>query len=262
MTSNEPAHQGEVILITGAATGIGAQTAREFASRGFTVIGADVDDAAGQKLFAELGASHEFQRLDVTDAVAWDTVVSNVRGKHGRLDVLHLNAGVMMRPKGAPILDDPLNWLTVDIWRKVNSVNMDGMVFGIIAALKQPGIRQIILTASGAALMPLDLDPYYTATKYGELGLALALEKPLAARGIRIDVICPGAIDTGLTAPDIREAVKQESPDFIARSVVQIATSDEKGPVWMAFSEAQGMQRYDPPGLPGMSGALDVTETN
>lgn len=250
----------KVVLITGAATGIGAATVREFAGRGFVVVGADVDAAVGAALFAELGTPHEFRVLDVRDAAAWAALVSEVAERHGRLDVLHLNAGVMMRPKGAPIMDDPLAWFTPETYAKVRSVNLDGVAFGIMAGMNIPGLSRIVVTASGAALLPLDIDPCYTATKYGVLGLSLALEKPLAARGIRIDVICPGAIDTSLTAPDVREAIRQEDPAFIARSVATIATSDAPGPVWLAFTEKEGLQRYEVPGLPGMAGALDVTD--
>ncbi len=250
----------KVILITGAATGIGAATAREFAARGFTVVGADVDHVSGEMLFADLGAPHEFQVLDVRDAKAWSSIVSAIVARHGRLDVVHLNAGVMMRPKGAAIMDDPLGWFSIETYEKVRSVNLDGVAFGIMATMTVPGLSRIIVTASGAALLPLDIDPCYTATKYGVLGLSLALERPLAERGIRIDVICPGAIDTGLTAPDVREAIRQEDPGFIARSVATIVTNDAPGPVWVAFTETDGLQRYEIPGLPGISGALDVTD--
>jgi len=250
----------KVVLITGAATGIGAATAREFAGRGFIVVGADVDAGLGASLFAELGAPHEFHVLDVRDAAAWAAIIDAVVDRHGRLDVLHLNAGVMMRPKGSPIMDDPLDWFTPETYAKVRSVNLDGVAFGIMAGMNVQGLSRIIVTASGAALLPLDIDPCYTATKYGVLGLSLALEKPLAERGIRIDVICPGAIDTSLTAPDVREAIRQEDPSFIARSVATIATSEASGPVWMAFTEKEGLQRYEIPGLPGMAGALDVTD--
>ena len=250
----------KVILITGAATGIGAATAREFAEQGFTVVGADVDRNNGEALFAELGAPHEFRVLDVRDAKAWTAAVNAIVDLYGRLDVVHLNAGVMMRPKGAAILDDPLTWLSPETFDKVRGVNIDGVAFGIMAVMAVQGLSRIIVTASGAALLPLEIDPCYTATKYAVLGLSLALEKPLAQRGIRIDVICPGAIDTSLTAPDVREAIRQEDPGFIARSVVTIVTSDAPGPVWMAFTERDGLVRYEVPGLPGMSGALDVTD--
>ena len=250
----------KVVLITGAATGIGAATARAFAGSGFTVVGVDVDRVTGEALFAELGIPHEFHVLDVRDATAWTVLVSAIFERFGRLDVVHLNAGVMMRPKGAAIMDDPLAWFSPETWGKVRSVNLDGVAFGIMATMAVPRLSRIIVTASGAALLPLDIDPCYTATKYGVLGLSLALERPLAERGIRIDVICPGAIDTSLTAPDVREAIRQEDPAFIARSVVTIVTGDAPGPVWMAFTEKDGLQRYDVPGLPGMSGALDVTD--
>ena len=251
----------QVVLITGAATGIGAETARALAADGFTVIGADVDDTGGRHLFEALGAPHRYVHLDVRDAESWASVISGIVADFGGLNVVHLNAGVMTRPKGAPLLDDALSWLTVEGYRKVRDVNLDGLVFGIIAALKSANLRQIIITASGAALLPLQMDPYYTMSKYGALGLALALEPSLAERGVRLDVLCPGAIDTGLTAPDIRAAVRQEPTSFIAECVVKLARSAEPGPVWLAFNEAQGMVRYEPPGLPGMSAALDVVET-
>lgn len=260
MASSQTNPAVRVALITGAATGIGAATARALAGAGFTVIGADVDDDGGRALFAELGAPHEYRHLDVRDADAWQATIDAVVAAFGTLDVVHLNAGVMSRPKGAPLMDDALAWFTVDGYRKVRDVNLDGLVYGIIAATTAPGLKQIIVTASGAAILPLQMDPYYTMTKYGALGLGLALEPSLAERGIRIDILCPGAIDTGLTAPDIRAAIKQEPTSFIADCVVKLVDTHEQGPVWLAFSEAQGMVKYDPPGLPGMTAALDVVE--
>jgi NAD(P)-dependent dehydrogenase (short-subunit alcohol dehydrogenase family) len=243
-------------LVTGAATGIGAASARALAAKGFKVIGTDVDDARGVETFAALGEPHHYRSLDVRDAEAWKALIASV----GTLDLLHLNAGVMTRPKGAPLMDNALDWLTTEGMGKVMSVNFDGNVHGIIAALDAPGLSQIIITASGAALFPLEMDPYYTASKYGILGLALSLEPSLAKRGIRIDVLCPGAIDTELCAPDIRVAMKQEPSSFIGECVATLATTAAHGPVWMAFSEEQGLQRYELPGLPGVSSALDLVE--
>jgi NAD(P)-dependent dehydrogenase (short-subunit alcohol dehydrogenase family) len=124
-------------------------------------------------------------------------------------------------------------------------------------------VSRILITASGAAVLPLSMDPFYTASKFGVLGLGLALEAPLAERGIRLDVICPGAIDTSLTAPDIRAAIKQEPASFIAESAAEILTGDAPGPIWLALNEEQGLVRYEPPGLPGTGGgALDLVEAN
>lgn len=260
MTQSRQINQRPVAVITGAASGIGAACARSIAGLGYTVVGFDVDDESGRRTFGELGAPHEYRHLDVRDADQWKTALAAVARDFGRLDVLHLNAGVMIRPKGRPLLDNPLDWLSVDSYRKVMSVNLDGVVFGILAALGSPGLRQIIITASGAALAPLAMDPFYTTSKYAVLGLGLSLAPSLKERGVRLDVICPGAIDTALTAPDIRAAVKQEPATFIAESVAKIVTDDQEGSVWLAFSEKQGLQRFVPPGLAGVGGALDVTE--
>ena len=253
-------HPNPVALVTGAATGIGEAAVRALAARGMTVIGADVDDGRGTALFAALGAPHRYVTLDVRDPAAWANAVAAIVGDFGRLDFVHLNAGVMSRPKGAPLMDDPLQWFTAEGYAKVMDVNLGGVVHGVRAVLDAPGLSRILVTASGAAILPLDLDPYYTASKYGVLGLGLALAPTLAKRGVRIDILCPGAIGTELTAPDIRSAIRQEPAAFIGDAVATLATTDEPGPVWMAFTEAEGLQRYEVPGLPGLSGALDVTE--
>jgi NAD(P)-dependent dehydrogenase (short-subunit alcohol dehydrogenase family) len=249
-----------VALITGAASGIGAACARTLASRGITVVGTDVDQAGGRRLFDALGAPHRFRMLDVRDPSQWAALLRTTVKEFGRLDILHLNAGVMTRPAGQPLLDDPLQWFTTAGYRKVMPVNLDGVVFGIEAALQVASVRQIIITASGAAILPLAMDPFYTASKYAVLGLGLSLAESLDKRGIRLDVLCPGAIDTGLTAPDIRAAMKQEPTSFIADCVLKLISGAERGPVWLAFSEKAGLQRWEMPGLVGMSGALDVVE--
>jgi NAD(P)-dependent dehydrogenase (short-subunit alcohol dehydrogenase family) len=250
-----------VALITGAATGIGAACARSLASLGITVVGLDVDDDQGRRTFAELGAPHEYRSLDVRDPQKWRAAVASIVKDFGRLDIAHLNAGVMTRPKGVPLLDDALQWFTPEGYEKVMSVNLDGVVFGIAAILPVATLSQIIITASGAALLPLEVDPFYTASKYAVLGLGLALEPALKKRSVRLDILCPGAIDTPLTAPDIRAALKQEPASFIADCVARLVSSAEPGPVWMAFTQQQGLQRYVVPGLPGLSGALDVVDT-
>lgn len=249
----------KVALVTGAASGIGAACVRRLASLGATVIAVDVDDSAGDALVQSLAGKHRYYHLDVTDSGQWRTLLKQVREQFGQLDILHLNAGVMSRPKGAPLLDDPLAWVTEHAYHKVGSVNLDGVVYGILAALELGGCERIILTASGAAVTPLAMDVYYTATKFAQLGLALALAPSLAARGMRIDVICPGAVDTPITAPDIRaSAFKQESPDFIASALVQVLASPQAdNNAWLAYNEKDGVLPYTPFGA---KGALDLLE--
>ncbi|MBP8235109.1 MAG: SDR family oxidoreductase [Rhizorhabdus sp.] len=249
-----------IALITGAATGIGEAAARALMARNMVVVGTDVDITRGERVFAEFGAPHLFLPLDVRDPAAWVRTVGEIVNRFGRLDFVHLNAGVMSRPKGAPLMDDPLTWFTAEGYAKVMDVNLGGVAHGIKAAIEAPGLSRILITASGAAILPLDLDPYYTASKYGVLGMGLALAPTLEKRGVRLDVLCPGAIGTDLTAPDIRAAIHQEPAAFIGEAVATLATTDERGPVWLAFTEAEGLKRYDVPGLPGLNGALDVTD--
>jgi NAD(P)-dependent dehydrogenase (short-subunit alcohol dehydrogenase family) len=249
-----------VALITGAASGIGAATARALAARGITVVGTDVDADAGRRMFAALGSPHQYRQLDVRDPAQWDLLISGIFQELGRLDIVHLNAGVMTRPKGAPLMDDALSWFTAEGFRKVLSVNLDGVVLGMIAALKVADLKHIIVTASGAAILPLPMDPFYTASKYAVLGLGLSMWERLAQRGVRLDVICPGAIETALTAPDIRAALKQEPASFIADCILQLIDRKETGPIWLAFNEKDGLQRWQPQGLPGMSAALDLVD--
>jgi NAD(P)-dependent dehydrogenase (short-subunit alcohol dehydrogenase family) len=239
-------------LVTGAAGGIGAASARALAVLGYTVIGTDVDDALGAETFAALGAPHKYRSLDVRDPEAWTSLIAEV----GPIELIHLNAGVMSRPKGAPLMDDALNWLTVEAMHKVMPVNFEGVVNGIIAVKDRPGLKQIIITASGAALFPLEMDPYYTASKYGILGLALSIESALHTRGIRLDVLCPGAIDTDITAPDVRSLIKMEPVSFIGKCIATLATTDERGPVWTAYTEGEGLRRFEVP----RQSALDVTD--
>jgi NAD(P)-dependent dehydrogenase (short-subunit alcohol dehydrogenase family) len=250
----------KVALVTGASGGIGSATATALAKSGYIVLGADIDAAAGRLAFAEFPHPSRFLELDVTDEAQWRRVVASVATEFGRLDLLHLNAGVMTRPRGVPLFDDTLSWLTVDSWKRVRSVNLDGVVFGVLAALEAPGLRHVIITASGAAILPLEMDPYYTATKFGELGLGLALAPLLQGRGVRLDIICPGAIETGLTAPDVRAAIQQEPASFVAECVLRLASGEAGGPIWLAFNSEAGLQSYELPGLPGMTAALDVTE--
>lgn len=249
---------GQVAVVTGAASGIGAACALALAKAGATVVGVDVDDGNGRALFEKLGAGHCYEHLDVADPSAWEQLLQTVVARYGKVDILHLNAGVMSRPRGQPILDAPLDWFTLPAYLKVRSVNLDGVVFGVIAALKLQTVRRLVLTASGAAITPLPLDPFYTATKYALLGLGLALAPSLAERGMRIDVLCPGAVETPITAPDVKAAFKQESPDFIAAALIQILAADSApNNAWIANTAEEGLLPYSA----GAQSALDLIES-
>jgi NAD(P)-dependent dehydrogenase (short-subunit alcohol dehydrogenase family) len=228
---------GKIALVTGAASGIGAATAGLLARLGASVVGADLADSAGEQVFAELGPPHRYVHLDVSDADAW----RGLAGELGGLDVAFLNAGVMTRPPTVPLLDDPLNWLDPATYRKVMGVNADGVAYGLMAVLpllEARGGGDVIVTSSTAGIQPFGPDPVYSASKYALIGLARSLAPTLAARGIRINVVCPHGTLTGIVPVDLRERPdKVFAPaSYIAESVVRILDSGETGRVWLARS--------------------------
>ena len=246
MSTSEPDLTGRVALITGAANGMGAATSARLAGLGATVVGVDVNDAAGAEVFAALGAPHRYRHHDVTDADAWTALVAAVVADHGRLDIVHLNAGVMSRPTSAPAFDDPLAWFHPAAYRKVMGVNADGVAYGIMAALAvmTTGAR-IVVTASAAGLKPLLIDPTYAASKYALVGLVRSLAPTLAARGIGIDAICPGGVDTAIVPEDLRRQRGDAfaPPSYIADAVVTVLGHGLPGGIWLAYGVATGVVR-------------------
>jgi NAD(P)-dependent dehydrogenase (short-subunit alcohol dehydrogenase family) len=241
----------QVAFITGGASGMGAATAQRLAGLGATVVVADLDGDGAARVVAELdNPRHRHIVLDVGSAAQWDRVVHDVVDELGRLDIVHLNAGIMTRPPQAP-LDDPWNWLTESSYRKVMSVNLDGVVLGLIAALPHLAARggDVVVTASIAGLQPLGFDPFYALSKHALVGLVRSLHG-LQSRNIRVNAICPGGVDTAIVPDELRAAhIVMSPPSYIADVVVQVLESCTGGAVWVARSEAQGAWPIDPPVL-------------
>jgi NAD(P)-dependent dehydrogenase (short-subunit alcohol dehydrogenase family) len=231
---------GKVALITGAAGGMGAATALRLAGLGATVVGVDVVDDRGHEIFDSLGGSHRYYHLDVSDAAAWKVIVEKVVSDLGGLDIVHLNAGVMIRPAGVAGLDDPVQWLTAERYRRVMGVNADGVAFGLIATLPlliSRGGGDIIVTSSVAGISPLIIDPVYSMSKHASVGLVLSLAPVIEPQGVRLNAICPGAVDTGIVPPDMKPITRLSPPSFIADVVVEVLESVSAGGVWVAMSD-------------------------
>ena len=247
---------GRVALITGAAKGIGAACAERLSELGAVVVGVDVDDEQGRDVFARLGAPHQYRHLDVSDQEAWQALMRAVIAQHGALDIVHLNAGVLSRPEGSPMLDDPLDSFTLENYRRVMQTNVDGVVLGLLAVLDQPELSpRIFVTSSMAALNFTPQDPSYTASKSALLGLCLALRPSLRRRGIEVDVLLPLAIDTVKMAPDIRAVMKEanleiDPPSFVADAIVERLASAppaNDATVWLSLRAADGTVPYEIP---------------
>jgi NAD(P)-dependent dehydrogenase (short-subunit alcohol dehydrogenase family) len=235
---------GKVALVTGAANGIGAATATALAAAGAAVLVADVDEAGGRAVADAVGG--RFVALDVTAPDAWAALVGGL----DRLDVVHLNAGVMTRPRSAPFLDDVVPWLTPEGYHKVMSVNVEGVVLGTMACL--PALEasggDVVVTASVAGLLAQPEDPYYSMSKHAVLGWVRGMGAVLARRGVRIQAVCPGGIDTAIVPSDLRERVGASSfspPAYLAGAVVHALAEGAAGDVWIAYAQGQDYWRYE-----------------
>ena len=189
--------RGRVVLITGAAGGIGTATARRLAADGANLVLSDVDEAAVRKLADEL--KQEAVPADVTRAADIDSMIGVAYRRFGRLDVLFNNAGV--------IRVQPLLEVTEAEWDRVLNVNLRSVFFVLQAAARrmreQPAIPgselrgKLIQTASIAGYRGGNpLTTPYSASKAGVISLTRSAAQVLAADRITSNCICPGAVDT------------------------------------------------------------------
>ncbi|MTD43230.1 SDR family NAD(P)-dependent oxidoreductase [Conexibacter sp. W3-3-2] len=188
-----PPLSGQVLLVSGAAGGIGAATARALAARGVLLALTDRDEAAVRALAAELpGASAHV--LDVTDRSACIDVVAAVTAAHGRLDAVWANAGISVY--------GPLDLVDADTWDAVLDVNLRGAANLVRAAL--PAVMQargyVALTCSVASFVHQPGHTAYAASKAGLEALGDSLRSELTGTGVRVGTFHPGWIATSLVA--------------------------------------------------------------
>ena len=198
---------GKICVITGAASGIGAETARRFKEEGAVVIGVDlVPDAPGVDL--ALGC-------DVADEDAVHSMYDTVRAQFGRIDVLFNNAGISP-PEDASVLDTE-----ADVWDRVQDVNAKSVFFCCkhgIPHLLETGGGSVINTASFVAVMGAATSQIaYTASKGAVLALSRELGVEFARRGVRVNALCPGPVST----PLLNELFASD-PEKAARRLVHL----------------------------------------
>ena len=226
-----PTASGRTALVTGGASGFGAEVARQLARRGDAVVLLDVDEAGGRRVADEVGG--RFLRCDVS---AFAEVVAATREAErvlGGLDLVFLNAGVTT---GCGVGDD----FDLARYRRAMGVNLDGVVFGVhaaVPALRRRGGGAVVATASLAGLTGAPFDPVYGANKHAVVGLVRALGPALLPEGIRVNAFCPSFAETGIVT-GIRDQLDASGVPVIAvdvagRAVLQAFDSPESGQAFL-----------------------------
>jgi 3alpha(or 20beta)-hydroxysteroid dehydrogenase len=217
-----PRLEGKVALITGAAGGIGAASARRFAAEGALVLLTDADaDAEGaERLQAELGDRASAREHDVSSEEGWREAVAWALETHSRIDVLLNNAGIFL---AAPLADTSL-----EEFRRVIDVNVVGVFLGMRAvapAMSERRAGSIVNVSSVAGLTGSPMLTAYAASKWAVRGMTKVLAKELARFGVRVNSLHPGQIDT-----DMNTRQRERTPELVHRLVEGIPLRRHRHP--------------------------------
>ncbi|MGI5205902.1 SDR family oxidoreductase [Spirillospora sp. CA-108201] len=245
---------GDLVVITGAGSGIGRATAHAFAAAGARVVVADIDEGAAKRTMEEIqaadGEGHAYG-VDVADAEAMERFADHVRDTLGVPDVVVNNAGIAI---AGSLLDT-----SEEEWNRIRSINLDGMYRGSRLFGRQMVERgewgHIVNISSMAAYLPSPEMPAYGATKAAVLQMTEALRLDLDRYGIGVSAVCPGVIDTpivgrtrfvGLASgaeTELRERIARASerrgfaPEKVARAILRAVRRDR--PVVHVTAEAR-----------------------
>src|SRR5918995_3034866 len=186
---------GKVVVITGAAGGIGREAALLFSAEGARVCVADVSPEAGEQTAAECREAF-FQRVDVTNAASVEALYRATADRYGGVDVLYNNAGIMPADDGS-VLDTE-----EEAWQRVQDVNTKGVYLCCkhgIPHLLERGSGSVINVASFVALVGAATSQIsYTASKGAVLSMSRELAVQFARDGVRVNALCPGPVETPL----------------------------------------------------------------
>lgn len=248
-------------IVTGGASGIGRATAVALAEAGAEVVVTDIDERGGALVADDIGGT--FAVLDVSDPEAWDRVVSVA----GPFDIAVLNAGISTNQGLSPVDGNPIELLTDDAYRRIMSINLDGVVYGVRAvlpAMRERGSGDIVATASMAGLGPIGMDPVYGLTKHGVVGfvrsLAAWFEQHPDAGDICISALCPGFTDTHIIGDDAREMIgalglEIMPTDHVAGVVMRMIEERAQGSQWVVWPGVEPRPyEWNPPLTPAERG--------
>jgi 3-oxoacyl-[acyl-carrier protein] reductase len=216
--------EGRVALVTGGGSGIGRAIAQRFAEEGARVVVNDLHKESAERTAAEIGGEARAIAADVADSAQVRAMVEQVDRDLGGLDVLVNNAGIgevdpanreAFRAKAETRIAELLSgrvethWdvtltLSDEHWARMLAVHLNGTFYGTREALKlmsRVNRGAIVNISSVAGLMGIEAAPHYGAAKAGILGFTRSVAREVATRGIRVNAICPGWIDTPILDP-------------------------------------------------------------
>lgn len=186
----------KVAIITGGASGIGRALCEALARTDKIIIVADINIEGAQQVASHIissGGSSRAEALDVKDVEAVKELVNRTSAEYGRLDYMFNNAGISV---GAEARD-----MGLEHFRAILDTNLYGVIYGSIYAYEimvKQGFGHIVNTASTAGLIPMPVQVPYSATKFGVVGFSKSLRLEAAGLGVRVSVVCPGFVRTGI----------------------------------------------------------------
>lgn len=217
---------GQVALVTGASSGMGLATAKAFAAAGAAVVLADVNIDAAQKAADSLaldGGRAFAVACDVTDEAQAAAMVDRTVEVFGRLDMAFNNAGIQVPPSDAAEE-------TADNFDRVNAVNLRGVWASMkheLRHMREQGGGAIVNCSSLGGLVGLPSRAAYHASKHGVIGLTRSAAMEYAPRGVRINAICPGTIDTPMVADMLESQADAMATIMKEQPIGRLGRSDE-----------------------------------
>jgi len=219
--------QQQVAIVTGGASGIGQALCHALAARGATVIVADINAEGAQNVAATIrryGGQAAAHTVDVADADSMKQLVQHTVATHRRLDYLFNNAGIAVTADARD--------LRLEHWYQVIAVNLLGVIHGVQAAyplMVQQGSGHIVNIASLAGLLPYPTNLPYTTTKHALVGLSLSLRAEAADLGVKVSVVCPGWVQSGIyTASPILNVRREQMQPTLPFKLMDTDTAAQR----------------------------------